>query len=319
MPDHKPDAIVGGAGYGSGIRKTGEDRAMALRSLRDALTEEQIAGDSGALPPQVIKSAGRALQILELFDVLQRRATVMEVAELLGYPQSSTTMLLRSLVAMGYLNYDRRARTYITSSRVALLGKWAATTLVGDGSLTHVMRRINERTGQSVVLAARYGLMARYIHVVQATAAVRLFVVQGSVRPLIRSGTGYALLASLPDPDIMRVVMRVNAEGGVNGEMVKQADVLAQVREVREKGYAFTIGLLTPDAGVLAMPLPAWLAREADQPAVIGIGAAASVLNERLEELVEILREELAREPLAPLNENDDQVLDVSLLKAAAG
>jgi DNA-binding IclR family transcriptional regulator len=95
--------------------------------------------------------------------------------------------------------------------------------------------------------------------------------------------------------------------------------VLTQVREVREKGYAFTIGLLTPDAGVLAMPLPAWLAREADQPAVIGIGAAASVLNERLEELVEILREELAREPLAPLSENDDQVLDLSPLEAAAG
>src|SRR3546814_4827584 len=48
----------------------------------------------------------------------------MEIADALGYPQSSTSALLRSLVGMGYLNYDAHARTYITSSRVALLGSW---------------------------------------------------------------------------------------------------------------------------------------------------------------------------------------------------
>jgi hypothetical protein len=42
-------------------------------------------------------------------------------------------------------------------------------------------------------------------------------------------------------------------------------------------------------------------------------------LNERRDELLEILREELAREPIAPLSENDDQVLDVLELQALAG
>lgn len=283
---------------------------MASRSLREALTEDRIAGGSETLPPTVIKSAGRALQILELFDVLQRRATVMEVAELLGYPQSSTTMLLRSLVTMGYLNYDRHARTYITSSRVSLLGKWAASALVGDGTITHVMRRINERTGQAVVLAERHGLMSRYIHVMQATAAVRLFVVQGATRPLVRSGTGYALLAGLPDSEVMRIVMRVNAEGGVDGNTISQSDVLAAVQGVRDNGFVCTVGVVTPEAGVLAMPLPKWLAADADHPAAIGIGATASVLKDRRDELIAVLREELFHTVVAPSATRDDPAVD---------
>jgi len=264
------------------------------KSLRDALTVDTIAGGAEQLPASVIKSAGRALQILEMFDVLQRRATVTEISDLLSYPQSSTTMLLRSLVAMGYLNYDIRERTYVTSSRVALLGKWAASTLISDGRIIQVMRRINERCGQAVVLAARNGLMTQYIHVVQATASVRLFVVQGSTRPLVRSGTGFALMAELPDADIRRIVMRVNADGGIDGESVRQDDVLASVQHVRDKGYAFTIGINTPDAGIIAMPLPPVLAADVGQSAVIGIGAASAVLVPRRRELLDILLEEFA-------------------------
>lgn len=264
-----------------------------LRSLQQALTEDTIAGGAERLPDTVIKSAGRALQILELFDILQRRATVTEISELLGYPQSSTTMLLRSLVAMGYLNYEIRGRTYVTSSRVALLGKWAGSTLITDGRVIQVMRRINERCGQTVVLAVRNGLLTQYIHVVQATAAVRLYVVQGSVRPMLKSGTGLALLSELSDLDIRRIIMRTNAEGGIHGELVKDRDILDKVQEVRDLGYALTVGILTPDAGVVAMPLPAGLAADIGQSAAIGIGAASSVLLEKREFLIEVLNEEI--------------------------
>ena len=129
-----------------------------VRNLNAALTEQNVAGAAGEVPASVVKSAGRALQILELFDVLQRNSTVTEIAELLGYPQSSTSVLLRSLTVMGYLDYDVNDRSYITSSKVALLGHWPSSHIVGDGQLTNFMRRVNERTGQAVVLAVRNGL-----------------------------------------------------------------------------------------------------------------------------------------------------------------
>src|SRR5690606_41118792 len=64
----------------------------------------------------VVKSAGRALQILEYFDAVQREASVSEISRALHCPQSSTSVLLRSLVHLGYLQNDRYRRTYYPRS-----------------------------------------------------------------------------------------------------------------------------------------------------------------------------------------------------------
>ena len=52
----------------------------------------------------------------------------------LGYPQSSTTVLLKSLIVLGYLNYDRKARTYVPSLKLASIGGWIADHVVPRGS-----------------------------------------------------------------------------------------------------------------------------------------------------------------------------------------
>src|SRR3546814_12336581 len=63
------------------------------------------------LPTSVVKSAGRALQILEYFDDARREANMIDISRALHYPESSTSILLRSLVALGY------ARTSVLSGK----------------------------------------------------------------------------------------------------------------------------------------------------------------------------------------------------------
>lgn len=262
--------------------------------LKNALPEAQIAGGAGVIPFSVVKSAGRTLQILELFDILQRKATVMEIANLLGYPQSSTSMLLRSLVEMGYLSFDPKTREYITSSRTAILGKWASSELVGDGKLTMTMSRINKRTGQAVVLAMRNGLYSQYVHVIQATDAVRLFVVQGSLRKLVKSGTGYVLLSLMPAHTVKGFVTRSNAERQEGEEPVAYAEVVRGVEEFSSRGYVMTSSLVTPGAGMLAMELPSHILPNDNVRYAIGLGATENVLEERRDEFLQVMREELA-------------------------
>src|SRR5690606_38656604 len=83
----------------------------------------------------VVKSAGRALQILEYFDAVQREASVSEISRALHCPQSSTSVLLRSLVHLGYLQNDRYRRTYYPTRRVSLLGNWVDPAIVQQGTL----------------------------------------------------------------------------------------------------------------------------------------------------------------------------------------
>jgi DNA-binding IclR family transcriptional regulator len=59
-----------------------------------------------------VKSAERALTILELFSGRDKGLTFTDVAEELGYPRSSLHGLLRTLTARGWLRLDARTRRY---------------------------------------------------------------------------------------------------------------------------------------------------------------------------------------------------------------
>jgi len=259
-------------------------------SLCGALGELNVVGGTDQAPDQVVKSAGRVMQILELFDVLRREALVSEVCQLLGFPQSSTSVLLRSMVTMGYMSYNRDTRAYMPTTKVALIGNWINAPLVGDGALLRLMSRLNDRTGQAVILATRNQTAAEYIHVVQAISAARLYVVKGSRRSLIASSAGLALIADLPDPDVKRIAIRINSEAAEAETLVSLTGLMTEIAEVRASGYAFTCDRVTVGGGMLSMKLPATVGGEAF---VIGIGAVSEVLRTRKEEFLAVMREEI--------------------------
>ncbi len=240
------------------------------------------------LPGPVVKSAGRALQILEFFDDVQRDANVVEVARALSYPQSSASTLLRSLVAMGYLSYDRGQRTYRPTTRVRLLGSWIDPPLFSEGKLPRLLQQLNAATEDTVIIAARNGLFAQYIHVVQATTSLRLHLTPGTLRPLAASGAGWALLSTLPDDEIRKLVRRINAEAPPGQALVDIARLLDRMAEIRERGYALSVGQVTQGGAILAAMLPAALS---ETPLVIGIGGASERIASREVELAGLLKE----------------------------
>jgi len=261
---------------------------MQLNRLSRALGVVWVAGCEDEETDRVVKSAGRVLRILELFDVLKREALVSEVSELLDLPQSSTSVLLRSMVIMGYLYFNPETRAFGPTTRVALLGSWVNGPMISNGTLTRLMERVNLSTGQAVVVAVRNRIWSEYIHVVQARDALRLFVVKGSRRPLVCSGTGYALLPDLPDNEIKRIALRYNAE---TGENVCLSYLLEQVDEVRIKGWAASYDKVTPGGGMIAMQLPQL---GGEERIVLGIAGPTNVLQEQEAEFVSAMQEEIA-------------------------
>src|SRR3546814_3014450 len=117
----------------------GEANAIAM-STRSASSE-----------PSVVKSAGRVLRILEYFDSVQREACVSEISRTLKWPQSSTSVLLKSLVSLGYLQNDRFRRTYRPTRRVCLLGNWVDPALVRQGALLMQADELARRTHKTVI------------------------------------------------------------------------------------------------------------------------------------------------------------------------
>jgi DNA-binding IclR family transcriptional regulator len=238
----------------------------------------------------VVKSAARTLEILEYFDEVRQPLNVVGVADALGYPQSSAAALLRSLTAMGYLHYNRRKRTYVPTDRVPFLGSWINPPLFENGALPRLVRTIQKRTGQLVVLAARNGDMAQYIHVLNEPTAVEHHIKIGQKRPLATSGVGQVLLSAMLDKDIKRLYHRMNAYAVAAADKIDIAALLEQLTAVRLRGYTFSRNRVVEGYGVIAVPVPR---SRAYQPLALGIGGHCDMLEQLEPQIVEVVRQEL--------------------------
>ena len=240
----------------------------------------------------VVKSAKRVLQLFELYAQRQKPMTVNEVSSELEFPQSSTSVLLHSLVKLGYLSHDPHKRTFSATLRVGLLGNWLLDEGLMPVSPMEVAHDLTCATGDAVVVGVQHGVSAMYIHVSQATNPVRLYMKPGAIRPLCQTAVGRALLSEKSDSEIKAIVRRINSERAP-GTPAQQIDsVLKAVRRIRDTGYSATFGDATPDAGVVAALLP----RIEGQPAMaVGIGAPLGKIKSCYREYSDVLLKRIGR------------------------
>ena len=238
------------------------------------------------------KSVGaihRGLEILELFSVEQCPLTVNEVSTKLGYPQSSTSVLLHGLHNLGYLIHDRHVRTFYPSVRVTFLGMWMHHRLFNEGSLLRLMERLADRTGHVILLAIRNGLYAQYMHIVSARTS-RVGLKPGLMRPICRAAVGKVLLSVLDDDEVRRIARNANAMDDSLAPAVDIEAVVADAQQCRRTGFAYSREDVTPGSSVVATRIPVDVA---GVPLAIGIGIHAHEFDDMKERIESILKTSL--------------------------
>lgn len=237
------------------------------------------------IPDNVVKSAARVFQILEMFDDTRTEANAADVARRLGYPQSSASVLLRSLAKLGYLSYNEGTRSYRPTIRVRLLGGWINPPLLGDSQLHRMVDDLNAATGQAVFLAVRNGMDAQYIHTAQATTTLRLHLPIGAKRPAARCSSGRALLSLESDREIKKVVLRSNAELKPGQRPIQLGPFMEQIEQTRKTGFAIARhSELTPGASVITCILPEAVSDQ--QRIVLGIGGSSKAVLPQIENIL---------------------------------
>jgi DNA-binding IclR family transcriptional regulator len=273
-------------------RKSNREAASAGR--RDRTTTPAPAAVRNASPavqPKAdssVKSAKRVFEVLEFFEEHQRAASTIEVANALKFPQSSTSVLMRTMTSLGYLRYDSSRRNYIPTARVSMLGNWLSPALFERGRLINLMEDLSNKTNETIMVGLQNGLTAQYIHVIQAKLPMRLYVKAGTLRPLGRSGLGYALLSNYKDQEVRRIVKLLNTYEADPTRHIDVKKLLVELANVRNKGHAFSLNLVTPGAGVVAMNLPKIV--ESQQPLVICVAGLTDALIRQEQDIANLMR-----------------------------
>ena len=215
----------------------------------------------------LVKSAARVIEIFEVFAHERRRLTLAQLGTLLDYPKSSLSVLLKSLLAQGYLSYLPTDLSYFPTLKLASLGDWIPSSIFGD-DLMPLLHALRDATSETVTLTAPAGQSMRCLRVLLGTHRIALQLDEGTSFPIIGSAVGSAYLASLP-PETVRTYFARAAKAGTAEPDIELAEQL--VATTRTKGYATVYDRVTEDGGAVAMALTGTASGESLVVAVAGL------------------------------------------------
>src|ERR1700712_2218160 len=160
---------------------------------------------------EVIKSVKRVFEVLEYFEEVCKPLSLVDIATHFRYPTSSAAAMLKSMMLLGYLNYDAKGRTYMPTLRLAELGAWAQAAFLHEDHLLAAIRDLSTRTGETVSVGMQSDIYAQYLHVAYPENEVLQFRVKaGTLRLLTSSGFGWLLLSPYDDSQVELLWRRVN-------------------------------------------------------------------------------------------------------------
>lgn len=235
---------------------------------------------------RAVKSAERTVALFEFFSRQQRPLTVGRIAEGIAVPQPSVSMLLANLTELGYLSYDRVARTYTPTIRVALLGSWIAQQFDEGGSMTARLKGLQDEVDETVFMGIQNGPYGQYVLAVPKESSRSMRALSGGLKLLTMSATGRVLLSLKSDAEAMRWVHRCNAEANCPNLQIAASEFAATITKIREQGYAETRGDVTPSFGAFAVSvsLPTGI-----MPIAVGVGVPIDQMDAKRDKIVAAL------------------------------
>jgi len=207
-----------------------------------------------------VQSLARAFDLLERLADAGGTSSLSDLAAGTGLAPATIHRLVQSLVAGGYVRQER-SRRYALGPRLIRIGEIAGRSF---GSwATPYLTEVVQQVGETANMAMLEGDAAVYVAQVPSAHSMRMFTEVGRRVMLHCTGVGKVLLAGLPDDEVRGVVERVGLPPETAHTITSVGKLMAQLRRVREQGYA--VDDMEQEVGVrcVAVRLPDALSRVA--------------------------------------------------------
>jgi IclR family KDG regulon transcriptional repressor len=188
----------------------------------------------------MVKSADRALQILELIARRPGGLKHIEIASSLKIPTSSLSGLLSTLVAKDHLTFDKENKRYRLGPQVLLL----ATRYLADLDIVRfaqpIIEEIAYKSGEAASLAIKYGPEAMFICKQESSHALVPRLGLGERIPLYATAVGKVLLAYLPKEELDRYLSSAKITPLTKFTITNPQKLLYELRSVYMKSIAYS-------------------------------------------------------------------------------
>ncbi|MGB3828740.1 MAG: IclR family transcriptional regulator [Ornithinimicrobium sp.] len=229
-----------------------------------------------------VQSIDRALMMLELIADSGGSLRLADLEAATGLPLPTVHRLAKSLVHNGYLRQNP-SRAYALGPRLIRLGEISARGL-GSWAKPHLNRAVAE-IGETANLAVLEGDEILYVAQIPSPHSMRMFTEVGRRVSAHCSGVGKALLSQLDDDSVLDLLGRTGMPSRTANTITDPDTLLAEVRHIRERGWAVDHGEQEAGVWCIAAPIP-------QAPARIAIsvsGPSGRLTEQRVAEVAPIL------------------------------
>lgn len=193
---------------------------------------------------KMVKSAYRALDVLELLADVPGGYTLTEILQRLELPKSTGHELLKTLASRKYIHCDPRTKAYTLGSRVVALGMQRLQTSAELQAAIRLAEQLADSVGHAV--SVQVGVPAED-QVVVAFAIDRrpspdrdALPLVGQHFPLCTSALGKACLSGSSEPDIRQAWLRsVQGNNSLGRAYLHWKELSWELKEVRQLSVAF--------------------------------------------------------------------------------
>lgn len=205
--------------------------------------------------PSAVKSAGRALELIERLAE-QGPATFTALVAELNLPRSSAHALLRTLEASGWIGLDAETRQYSLGLRAWQIGQRYDGHRDLLAAAQPVMDRLAHSLGETLQLARLDGVDNVYLGIALSPNPMRMASDVGTRLPSHATGIGKALLAQLDPREAERRLRAAAPLGTFTPHTVSDPDkLLALLDGIRRAGYAVDDEEYVEGCRCVAVPL----------------------------------------------------------------
>ena len=203
----------------------------------------------------MLGSIEKAIKVLFLFQGEKTVWGVREISAHLGYNPTTVQRILNTLKAYSFVDQDLNTRRYRLGNIFFSFLQTLQTNYSVIGTVQPLMNDLLSRIQETVHLETIEGMNRICIHTIESSKRLKASMPIGSKAPLYSGATSKCLLAFSSQDFIEEYLKDAKLIPITKNTITGIKDLRKELESIRKKGYAESLGELTPGLGALSAPL----------------------------------------------------------------
>lgn len=184
-----------------------------------------------------VGSVGKALSILNCFDLHRQEITLAQISQELDIPKSTAFNLIKTLEKEQYLRKSKNSQSYLPGVRLLELGYSSRNSIPVIANSVPLLENITRSTGEIAYLSTAHGDNLLVLEGTYPDRRFATYTTGGKALPLHTCSAGKMILSTLPDHVIEEYASRGLKQSTPN-TIVSLDALMEEVNRIRQCGYS---------------------------------------------------------------------------------